>query len=121
MSEQRTERAAMPHCDARILHAPGECGHCDRYPDWQELRRMWGIAFTGHRPQRAAYGTGTELPCPADHNRPPGSHSDHRQWGGNVAATPGQVRFPIPVAIRDAATPRRTWRQRILGRRTTRS
>lgn len=73
------ERAAFPHCDTRVLHAPDECEYCDMYPDWQKLRRMWGIAFTGHRPRDA------ELPCPADYHRPPGSPSDHRHWPGNVA------------------------------------
>jgi hypothetical protein len=74
------ERAFAPHCDARILHHPGECWACDLYPDRQELRRMWGIAFTGHKP------TADQLPCPADHARPPGTPSDHRLWGPNQAA-----------------------------------
>ncbi len=78
-------RAAMPHCDQRILHAPGECVYCDGYPDWQELRRMWGIDFTGHH-------TPGKLPCPADYHRPAGSPSDHRTWDGNVARKPGDVR-----------------------------
>lgn len=37
----------FPHCDARILHAPGTCEYCDQVPEWQLLRRAWGIAFTG--------------------------------------------------------------------------
>lgn len=69
----------MPHCDQRILHAPGECQYCDGYADWQELRQMWGIAFTGHAPQDG------QFPCPADYHRPPNTPSDHRQWPGNVA------------------------------------
>lgn len=56
-----------------------ECEYCDHYPDWQELRQMWSIAFTGHEP------TADQLPCPADHARPPDSPSDHRQWHGNTA------------------------------------
>ena len=36
----------FPHCDPRILHAPGECKYCDAHPDWQELRAMWNINFT---------------------------------------------------------------------------
>jgi hypothetical protein len=76
-------RAAMPHCDQRIVHAPGECWACDQFPDFQELRRMWGIAYTGHTP-----GDG-ELPCPGDYHRPPGSPSDHRQWPGNTKAIRG--------------------------------
>jgi hypothetical protein len=75
-----SERAAFPHCDQRILHAPeDECKYCNEYADWQELRRMWGIAFTGHTP------LSDQLPCPADANRPPDSPADHRQWPGNVA------------------------------------
>lgn len=95
----REERAFAPHCDGRILHAPGECWSCDLYPDWQKLRELWGIAFTGHQPEveTANLMTGAseepvkqvvikrELPCPADYNRPPDSDSDHRQWGPNQA------------------------------------
>ena len=75
----REERHFAPHCDARILHAPGECWACDLYPDWQELRVKWGICFTGQKPMP------WELPCPADNARPPGSKSDHRLWGPNTA------------------------------------
>lgn len=67
----------FPHCDSRILHAPGECDYCDRHPEWQKLREAWEIAFTGHQP------VGQQLPCPADYNRPPGSEGDHRRWAGN--------------------------------------
>lgn len=65
----------FPHCDQRILHAPGECKYCDENPNWQELRQAWGIAFTGYEPE------GTELPCPADHAR----GETHKNWHGNVA------------------------------------
>lgn len=72
------ERAAFPHCDTRVLHGPKDgCDYCNSYPDWQGLRTMWGIAFTGHKP------TDDQLPCPADAARPKGSPSDHRQWAGN--------------------------------------
>lgn len=66
----------FPHCDSRILHAPGECSVCDVYPKWQELRYYWGIAFTGYTPE------GTELPCPADYAR----GDSHAQWHGNRAS-----------------------------------
>lgn len=88
------ERAYAPHCDPRILHAPGDCWACDLYPDWQALRVKWGIAFTGHQPevvrqtadsQVIPVNVRRELPCPADFNRPPDSPSDHRQWGPNIA------------------------------------
>lgn len=39
-----------PHCDSRVLHAPGECWACDLYPQWQEARQVQGVAFTGHEP-----------------------------------------------------------------------
>lgn len=77
------ERAFAPHCDARILHAPGECWTCDLYPDWQALREKWAIAFTGQTPLSGV--ACNQLPCPADYNRPPDSKSDHRQWGPNTA------------------------------------
>lgn len=103
----------FPHCDARVLHAPGECGYCDACPVWQQLRIAWGIAFTGHAPKglepfcmKPVHVPGVfehktcllarghegdclttpeweQFPCPADAARPPGGISDHRQWGGN--------------------------------------
>jgi hypothetical protein len=66
----------FPHCDQRILHAPGECAYCDAFPNWQDLRRAWGISFTGWEPE------GTELPCPADYAR----GDTHNLWPGNRAA-----------------------------------
>ena len=75
----------FPHCDQRILHAPGECEYCDAHHDWQALREAWGIAFTGHQPGVGRYSK--ELPCPADFNRPQGSTADHRRWGGNKPTT----------------------------------
>lgn len=99
--------AGFPHCDAQVLHAPGECQHCDTHPEWQDLRVAWGVAFTGQYPaggvveHRRAGGadqdrrswsvpwppSGATLPCPADFRRPPGSESDHRRWAGNVATS----------------------------------
>lgn len=66
-----------PHCDSRILHAPGECRFCDDYPERQQERVNSGIAFTGHPPRPG------QSPCPADAARPQNSPSDHRRWGGN--------------------------------------
>ena len=69
----------FPHCDQRILHAPGECEFCDMQGDWQELRQAWGIAFTGYEPEEK------ELPCPADYAR----GDNHTKWYGNVARPKG--------------------------------
>ena len=64
----------FPHCDQRVLHAPGECKYCDQHRDWQELRRAWGIAFTGYEPE------GNELPDPATKAR----GLEHLEaWAGN--------------------------------------
>lgn len=80
-----------PHCDQRVLHAPEDnCEFCNMHPEWQELRRMWGIAFTGHSfdnkgvPHVDEYGNMT-LPCPAEYNRGMASVNG---WHGNVAHTP---------------------------------
>lgn len=75
----------FPHCDQRILHAPGECEYCDRHPDWQRLRQSWGIAFTGHKPVMADNGWTLQLPCPADFNRPEDADNHHGRWPGNIA------------------------------------
>jgi hypothetical protein len=66
----------FPHCDQRVLHAPGECDYCDEHPEWQDLRLAWGIAFTGYTPE------GNELPCPATRSRP---LDVIEAWHGNVA------------------------------------
>jgi hypothetical protein len=75
----------FPHCDPRILHAPGECGYCDSRPEWQDLRKAWQIAFTGHKPEALAEPRHLTLeqvlPCPADFIR----GDTHIMWGGNVA------------------------------------
>ena len=65
----------FPHCDSRILHAPGECVYCDMNPGWQELRQAWGIAFTGHLPDPES---GIVM-CPTDYNR-----DNYNQWPGNT-------------------------------------
>jgi hypothetical protein len=64
-----------PHCDQRILHAPGECEFCDKHPEWQSLRRGWGIAFTGYEPEEK------ELPDPATFAR----GDVINRWHGNIA------------------------------------
>lgn len=62
----------FPHCDERVLHAPGECRFCDAHPEWQALRMVWGISFTGH--------DDGDLVCPATVRRD--VDTVHR-WGGN--------------------------------------
>jgi hypothetical protein len=72
----------FPHCDSSILHAPKTCSYCDEHPDWQELREMWRINFTG--------GTdSTKAPCPSERLRP--AYIAHR-WPGN---RPTMVDVPL--------------------------
>jgi len=67
--------AKFPHCDSSVLHAEGACEYCDMYPEWQALRRTWGINFTGESDP-------TKLPCPATARRP---LETINKWGGNRA------------------------------------
>lgn len=69
------EKAAMPHCDQRVLHAPGECQYCDMYPEWQDARKMWNINFTGHNDS-------DKTTCPSEQRRP---IETINKWYGNVA------------------------------------
>lgn len=57
-----TDMPRFPHCDQRILHSPGECEFCDMNPEWQQLRKAWGIAFTGHVPASEGDRCGVLLP-----------------------------------------------------------
>lgn len=76
------ELSEIPHCDAAVLHAPGECEYCDRHPDWQALRRVWGIAYTGHQ---LSGDVELVLPCPSDWRR--GLGGAH-VWAGNRPRPP---------------------------------
>jgi hypothetical protein len=69
-----------PHCDALVLHAPGDCRFCDRHPDWQAYRTAVGIAFTGQEPVDG------QIQCPAETSRP--AEVIHA-WPGNRPVPPG--------------------------------
>lgn len=43
----------FPHRSQDMIHAPGECGECDRYPIYQKLRKEWRIGYTS-----LSYGKG---------------------------------------------------------------
>jgi hypothetical protein len=73
----------IPHCDDLILHGPGVCDYCDKYPAWQEARRKFRIEYSftqariaNHRIRRTGY-----RPCPASVLRP---IEKIERWGGNV-------------------------------------
>lgn len=81
----------FPHCDQRVLHAPGDCETCDEWaPDLQDLRFAWGINFTGR------YEPGKYL-CPAEHQR---SLSVLNRWGGNTPNGPIVPVIPQPEEIK---------------------
>lgn len=67
----------FPHCDSRVLHAPGACRYCDlpAYDVLRDLRASHGIAFTG-RPEKGL------APCPSETRRP---LSRINRWPGNRA------------------------------------
>lgn len=51
-----------PHCDDKVLHAPGACQFCDEYPERQAARVRDGVNFTR--------GTDPALrPCPSTEAR----------------------------------------------------
>lgn len=72
--ESKWTISQFPHCDQRVLHAPGECEFCDKHPAWQALRMAWGIAFTGYEAENG------ELGCPSEARRP---LSIINKWPGN--------------------------------------
>lgn len=69
--------AKFPHCDARVLHAPGECEHCDHYPELQRVRVAERVNFTGHSDPYLK-------PCPAVEAR---GIANVEGWGGNRRKT----------------------------------
>lgn len=71
----QAEAHGIPHCDASILHRPGACQYCDRYPVRQRDREVQRINFTGDDAIDKA-------PCPSEYFRQP---SLRDRWHGNVA------------------------------------
>lgn len=62
-----------PHCDSLVLHGPGKCQFCDRFPERQEKRLAAGINFTGENlPERK--------PCPSTEKR---TEEQVSAWSGN--------------------------------------
>jgi hypothetical protein len=73
-----TYKAPFPHCDSRVLHAPGECVFCDDFPKKQALRMYGRVNFTGHH-------DANKRPCPAEQVR----DLDHiERWVGNRKLAP---------------------------------
>lgn len=56
--------AEYPHCNMQVVHAPGECYYCDKFPHLQRAREASGGPFTPN---------------------------ESNGWSGNVAAPQGAV------------------------------
>ncbi len=76
----------FPHCDQNVLHKPGLCRYCDAHPDWQELREVWGINFTGESDT-------SKFPCPSIRFR---TAEQAQRWHGNQPTT-----GPVPDVLDD--------------------
>lgn len=72
------EGITYPHCNPRILHAPGHCEYCDRHPVLQQARVNLGVNFTGQSD-------------PAKDKCPSGFTTN--LWAGNVAVPPYNILF----------------------------
>ncbi len=68
-------RAYMPHCDQRVLHRPGTCVYCDKFPDLQHAREVMMINFTDTNDR-------DKVPCPSTWFR---SRETIERWPGNRA------------------------------------
>jgi len=84
---------SYPHCDPRVLHAPGECEYCDHYPEWQQERVENKVLFTND-PRNAELVDaflkvgrleGEFVPCPGMLAR----GDAIKIWGGNRAKPAG--------------------------------
>lgn len=62
------------HCDSRVLHGPGHCEYCDKYPEAQQQRLRLSVAFTDEPDNWVTF------PDPATDAR--GTESLYG-WGGN--------------------------------------
>jgi hypothetical protein len=70
-----------PHCDDKVLHAPGKCKYCDAFPTAQANRITDNINFTGE-------GDPNKKQCPAEVRR---SAATIHRWYGNVPVPEGTV------------------------------
>lgn len=78
-----------PHCDPRVLHAPGECEFCDMHAAWQQDRIDNKMLFTNDPRNQALIEEflktgkldGEFVPCPGMLAR----GDSIKIWGGNRA------------------------------------
>ncbi len=93
-----------PHCDPRVLHAPGTCEVCDEDPYLQEIRKVWSIAFSGEEAEE------NQLPCPSTLFR---TENHINAWYGNRPVIDhSQVEFEWPPTEEEIATMKRLQSER---------
>jgi len=76
--EEFEQRFPFPHCDGAILHSPGSCIYCDKYPSRQQYRVESNTNFSDKNDS-------TKLPCPSTYTR---SAESRDRWYGNQAQPP---------------------------------
>ncbi len=65
--------AKYPHCNQDILHAPGECFYCDKYPERQYVKYVLDGEF---------------------------SNNEANGWSGNVAVKEGQTHTHMGITFK---------------------
>lgn len=105
-----------PHCDQRVLHAPGVCDVCDSFPIYQKAREVWGIAYTRSEEDDPPY---PGLPDPAEVSR---SVKEINAWGNNQPHTGEKGLPPLtdllvemsnPERIEEMITDLRSWKKEL--------
>lgn len=76
--DEYDEEFMFPHCDSRILHSPGACVYCDKYPNRQQDRIDSNTNFSNESDPN-------KLPCPSTYLR---SAEVRDRWSGNRAQPP---------------------------------
>jgi hypothetical protein len=66
------EREIVVHCDNRVLHSPGVCVYCDKYPEAQAFRKGLHMKFTDELEPDEAILPGQER-----------TRASADRWGGN--------------------------------------
>jgi hypothetical protein len=94
LDARRPLEVQYPHCDWRVLHAPGECRYCDGHPDWQAERVAERVTFTDDPRNRDLVEQFllTGFPCGVDGWRACSGYAARGErikvWGGNAPRPP---------------------------------
>ncbi len=93
------EPIQFPHCDSRVIHSQSDhCKYCDE-SGLQQIREMWGIAYTGHSDEEEEFydhrlgrlSRRKKIPCPSERDRP--VETIHK-WPGNRPYQDAEAEVP---------------------------